>query len=128
MKIIQTFEQNALATINIQEHQKNSFFYDKDNKVTLVSLSVFEKLCLFLQKIFCCRSGSKLKIKEFTKISDAELKTIIQRAQITPVIQATPQESTTFEIAQEYLKKGLKAVEVASMLSKLWLVYVAFTS
>lgn len=75
MKVIQTFEQSQLNSLNIQElKKKGTFFYDKDKKIALVSLSFFDKLNLFFQRIFCCRSGSKLKLKNFTKISNSKLR------------------------------------------------------
>jgi hypothetical protein len=105
MKIIQKFEQNQVASTDIQKHQKKcawnktAFFYDQDKKINLVSLSFFERLGLFLQKIFCCRSSAKLKIKNFTKISSSELKTILRKVEQPeqPPIQVTraPSESET---------------------------------
>jgi hypothetical protein len=112
MKIIQTFKRNELATINIIVHQKN-LFYDKNKKVTHISLNFFEKLGLFLQRLFCCRSTSKLKIKNFTKISSAELKRITQiqqqsnrqQAEVTQVVQVTQgreEPPATLEKAEEH--------------------------
>lgn len=108
MKIIQKFEQDQLTAGNIQAFQKKGFFfYDKDKKITLVALGFFDKLNLFLQKVFCCRFGPRLKLKHFTMISNSQLKTLVKKEptpQPTPV-QAPPKEKSTLELAQEQIDK-----------------------
>lgn len=118
MKIVNKLDQDQINSTILKDYQKKgySFFRNPtDKKIAIVSLSFIDKVGLFFQRIFCCRSHPKIKVgnDSYRKISFAKLE-----KRFTVEAQTEKEQGNEINSGNALLLPQEKMIEKGSTISR----------